>query len=401
MVCRRFDKIPQFRVKCSLFKAIFKFHPRLPSDPRFCHPFCISAVVHFNDISGIFSGQENNERISSTTEMAALGARSLVMLIGAGYTGSYMYNNLSFERARKIATDILVRYRDADADGTNDSSSSPSSQSGGNPARAAVDALSNQVDRLTREMSRSRDQVLIVGGGPSGYKSSIATVTDVFNLLGWAVFVLSMGGVVYFVAFRKRLSLRDLLWVSQTKFNDTVNAMQTGLSSVGGVVNSVRKDLGERLRKMEGKVDDVEANLSRQIESEVGDVKDGVTKLGDDISIVSRGVDHVHVRIDEMNEKIDGTNRGVQMLIEFVSSIAPEKIGGGSQFQNIRKMLSQRTSRGEIEENSAAVRPRLSQGLALLTPNSKADDATPSSLPNGDSSRRSSLDVSSSVWSTG
>lgn len=326
--------------------------------------------------------------------MAALGLRSVVLLAGAGYTGTYLYNHFSFERARNLAADILIKHRENAETGSSAKASGNSTQ-----GNSSVDTLSKQVDRLTREVSRSRDQVLVVGGN-SAYKSSLAVVTDVFNLLGWAVIALSVGGVVYYFAFRKRLSLRDLAWVSHTRFNDTVNAMQSGISRVSSAVGSVRRDLGERMRKMEGKVGDVETNLSKQIESEVGDVKEGVNKLGEDVSLVSRGVEHVHTRIDEMNDKIEGTHQGVQMLLDFITSLAPEKVKPGTPFYNLQRFMRNRNSASNEIEGSTGLRPRLTQtGLAGLLPGMRQQKS--SAETNGTESKRRSMDVPSPSWSIG
>lgn len=323
---------------------------------------------------------------------ATLGLRSLALLVGAGWSGSYMYNNLSMERARTLAAQILLQHKSDEAGNTNNSSS----DGGGSSGRSAVEALTNQVDRLTREVSRSRtqDPVVIVGGTGAdsggllgGYRSVISVMSDLLNLLGWAVVVCSAGGVVYLVVVRKGLSLHDLFWVSQSRFNDTVSAMQAGLKRVSGVVSSVRKDLGDRLLHMEGKVEDVEANLARQIDTEVGDVKDGVARLGDEMSVVSRGVDHVHTRIDEMNEKIDGTHRGVQLLLDFVTSLAPEKVKPGTPFFNLRRYMQGAGENGGHpqvmmdDQNQNAIRPRLSQGLAGLLPSSTTPAATSAVTP--------------------
>lgn len=315
---------------------------------------------------------------------ATLGLRSLALLVGAGWSGSYMYNNLTMDRARSIAAQILLQHKSNEG-GTNNNSGAGNSDGGSSSGRSAVEALTTQVDRLTREVSRSRaqDSVVIVGGTGSdsggllgGYRSVISVMSDLLNLLGWAVVVCSAGGVVYLVVVRKGLSLHDLFWVSQSRFNDTVSAMQAGLKRVSGVVSSVRKDLGDRLVHMEGKVEDVEANLARQIDTEVGHVKDGVARLGDEMSVVSRGVDNVHTRIDEMNEKIDGTHRGVQMLLDFVTSLAPEKVKPGTPFYNLRRYMKGAGDNGSHpqimmdDQNQNAIRPRLSQGLAGLLPSS-------------------------------
>lgn len=334
-----------------------------------------------------------------------LGVRSLIVLVGAGYTGSYVYNNVTMEKARNIAADLLMSYRKGSQDNSSTETSSVSATDNGR----AVDALSQQMDRLTREVSKNRsDPVVIVG--PTGYKGSLATVTDVFNLLGWVVFATSVGGAVYYIAVRKRWPLRDLLWVSQTKFNDTVTAMQNGITRVSGVVNSVRRDLGERLRKMEGKVEHVEASLSKQIESEVGDVKEGVGRLGDDVSDVRRGVSDVSHRVVEMSDKLDSTNYGIHLLLGVVSSLAPDKIKPGSPFYDLKKFMQSGDSSGFTEEiehtsnSSSSIIKRVSQtGLGILLPFDKANGSSGDGdvTKSNDRSKERSFDGSAPSWSAG
>lgn len=329
--------------------------------------------------------------------MAMLGFRSLAMIVGAGYTGTFLYNNMSMAHARQIASDILRRHQDAETKSTSSSDSGASSAaSATNAATKAVDALADRVDRLTREVTHGRtDPVVIVS--PSGYKQSIATVSDVINLLGWAVFVVSAGGLVYYVAIRKRVSLRDLVWVSQSRFNNTVSAMQAGISKVSGVVNNVRKDLGNRLNRMEGKVEHVEQTLSHQIETEVGQVKEGVSHLSNEVADVKRGVDNVNYRVGEMSDKLDSTVQGIHLLLSVVSSLAPKSAPPGTPVDLLRQYMSGRTTPAEV--GSPLVRPRISQtGLGSLINGDTGNGITPS---NGPMNKRHSIDVSSSAWSVG
>lgn len=330
--------------------------------------------------------------------MAMLGFRSLALLVGAGYTGSFLYNNMTMERARKIATDILKRHEDAHKNSNSSPSDSSSSLAASASAAAtkAVDNLAERVDRLTREVSHGRsDPVVIVG--QSGYKQSIAAISDIFNLLGWTVFVFTIGGLVYFVAVRKKISLKDLFWVSQTRFNDTISSMQAGMSKVSGVVNSVRKDLGNRLGRVEGKVEQVEQSLSCQIEEQVGEVKDGVNNLSIEVSDVKRGVDNVNQRVGEMSDKLDSTVQGIHLLLSVVSSLAPKSAPPGTPVDLLRQYMSGKSA--PIEINGPLVRPRISQtGLGTLVDgdNDRASTGSLHSL-----NKRHSIDVSSPAWSVG
>lgn len=327
--------------------------------------------------------------------MAMLGFRSLAIIVGAGYTGSFLYNNMTMAHARKIASDILRRHHDAETNSTSSSDSSSSAATSASVAATkAVDALADRVDRLTREVSQGRSEPVVIVG-PSGYKQSIAAISDIFNLFGWAVFVFSAGGLVYYVAVYKGFSLRDLIWVSQNKFNSTVSAMQAGISKVSGVVNNVRKDLGNRLNRMEGKVEQVEQSLSHQIETEVGEVKEGVGQLSTEVADVKRGVDNVNHRVGEMSDKLDSTVQGIHLLLSVVSSLAPKSAPPGTPIDLLRQYMTGRTTPAEV--GTTLVRPRISQtGLGTLI-NGDAGDLP--SVSNGNLNKRHSIDVASSAWS--
>lgn len=91
--------------------------------------------------------------------------------------------------------------------------------------------------------------MVIVGGGGDiesvyGIRSVISVIAEMFHSLCWAVFACFAGSVVYVIVVRKHISVKDLFWVSQSKFNDTVKSMQSGLKLVTGVLSAVRKDLG-------------------------------------------------------------------------------------------------------------------------------------------------------------
>lgn len=327
--------------------------------------------------------------------MAAIGLRSVAVIMGAGYTGSYIYNNLTFDSARSLAAEILLRQKAAE------SASADSSRPASSPDTRAVSALSEKFDRLSSEVVRSRsDPVLIVG--PQGYKGSLATVTDVFNLLGWVVFAVTVGSGIYYVAVRKHLSIRDLAWVSQSTFNGTVSAMQAGIARVSGAVGAVRRDLGERLRVMEARVDNVRDTLSKQIEKDVGEVKDGVRQVSENVSHVKCGVEDAITRIEQMDYKIDATNSGIRALIGVVSSMAPEKLKPGSPFHSLRRYLEM-SENGGGEVEGPMLRPRLSQtGLAgLLGSAAAASESVDSESSRPDRRKKRSADRTSSAWSSG
>lgn len=280
--------------------------------------------------------------------MATIGIRTLLIVATAGYSGTYIYNNL--DHARALATRLLLQPP------TTDQSNSPSQPS------PQTEALSAQMDALTRQMSRANDNPVVLLGPTTGsLKGSLATLSDLLNLLGWGLVVVSLGGVGYYVAVRRNLSLRDLAWVSQSTFNGTIAAMQKGITRVSGAVGAVRRDLGERLRLMEGRVDSVRECLSEKIEEEVAGVKGGVDNVGAEVCEVRGVLDNVHSRIEQLDGKIDTATTGIMALARVVSSLAPERLQPGTPFYELKRFADAKNI-PEIATSQPGLRQRLSNG---------------------------------------
>lgn len=255
--------------------------------------------------------------------MATLGLRALLMIAGAGYTGSFVYHNMDLARA--LASRILQQTdRSASSTGANGSAAT-----GGATAASGttVDVLAKQLEQLTREFTKSRDAPVVVvpaGVGGRGVERVVATLSDVLNLMGWAVVFVSVAGVGYIVAVKRKVGLRDLVWVSRARFNETVAAMEQGIGRIRGVVGAVKRELGDRLRVLDGRVEDVRGVAGR-IGVEVSEVKEGVDGLGKDIWGVRCAMDEVGDRMDQMDGKLDKTNDGIYALVKLVYAA----IGGG------------------------------------------------------------------------
>lgn len=297
--------------------------------------------------------------------MAAVGVRTLALLFGAGYSGTYAYNNM--DKARSLAEAFL---KQTSTDKSSSQSAPKAADASANSTSTELDALSKQMAHLAQEVSRSRsDPVLLM---QTSYKGALATVTDIFNLLGWAVTAVSIGGIVYYIAYRKRFRLKDLAWVGQTRFTETVSAMQTGISRVSGALGAVKRDITQRFTQMEARVDKVQDSLSGQIEAEIGQVKTGVAEVGKDVSDVSDRLDHVGSRISELDMKMDYVTNGIYALVNAVSTFAPERLKPGMPFYELKKFAN--LSNGAPVEGSL-IRQRLSQdGLLCLTSKNGNED---------------------------
>lgn len=292
--------------------------------------------------------------------MATIGFRGLALIFGAGYSGTYLYNNL--DRARNLATEILLKHQESQ----NQSSQSSNSTS----TNTDIEALSRQMNQIASQVSQqSRNEpVVIMSGNHSGYRGSISTVSDVLNLLGWAVVAVTVGGVVYFVAYRKNVSLKDLAWVSQSTFNGTIEAMQHGITRVKGMVSAVKRDLSQRLHLLEGRVDQVGHTLGEQIDREVTDVKKGVSNVGKDVADVQDFLRDVNDKVLVLSKQMDTATCGIFALVRVVATMAPDQLPAKSPFHQLKELasISNAAARQEGDQLPPSHRHRLSTGLGSL-----------------------------------
>jgi Protein of unknown function (DUF1664) len=270
--------------------------------------------------------------------IAAGGAlRTLTMAVGAGYAGSYMSSNsLSLDSVRSLAADILMRHGAR----TTGSTSSPAPGSDApSSASADIQALSAQVERLSREVNRAGGRPVVVVGTPDaptvGFMESLAST-------GWNVVLIVLGGAVVYVCVRRGLgySVTDLLWVSRNAFNTTVDGISSGVEKVSQRVGAVRKEVSEKLRNVEHRLESVRAGLGKMIESEIADVKNCVDGVHRNVEDVQDTMQNVNERIEMLDSKLDTANSGIFALIRCVASLAPDALPIESPFSELRRFAA-------------------------------------------------------------
>lgn len=264
--------------------------------------------------------------------MATIGLRTLFMVGTAAYTGNVLYHNL--DSVRTLASRLLNLPKPDNNNGSNGSTSNGSS--------SAVDALAKQLEYLSNELKRAKDAPVVVVPATSRSATTfgvLSTITDALNLLGWVIVLGSVGGVGYYVAVKRNVKLRDLAWVSRGRFNETVAAMERGVGRMRGVVSAVKRELGERLRLLDGRVDDVKV-ISERIGDEVGEVRVGVEGLGMEMWKVKGAVDEVGERVESMDGKLSRTNDGIYALVKLVYGALGGSMGrGGGELGELKRFM--------------------------------------------------------------
>ncbi|KAI0557451.1 hypothetical protein FGB62_301g08 [Gracilaria domingensis] len=161
----------------------------------------------------------------------------------------------------------------------------------------------------------------------------------------------SIDGIAYYVAYKKRFKLTDLAWVCQRTLTGTVEAMQKGITRVSGAVGALKKETAQRLREVEGYVNRVQVALADQIDRDVGAVKDGVREVGDETACVKSALGDTNQRMDQLENKIDFATNGIVALVKALSTTAPDRIKPGSPFYDLKRhRLSAGGLRGLLTE---------------------------------------------------
>jgi len=292
---------------------------------------------------------------------SAVGLRSLTLLFGAGYGGSYVYNNT--EAARDLVVTqlgkALVRVSDSKDNG------SKNNNINNNPDESAIRALSDKVNSLALNVSRTADRPVVVLGPGS---SRVSALADALSLAGWAVLAVGCGSAAYYVAIWKGWSVKDLAWVSQTSFDSTIDSMQAGIAKVSGVVSAVRREFGERFKYVEARVEAVRAALSTQIETEIGQVKHGIEEVSADVATVHQVLADVTGRIDAIDGKLDTATNGIMALVRVVSSLAPDSARPGNPFWELKQIADNGNKTPLIADSQPLLRKRVSFGIGgILT----------------------------------
>lgn len=272
--------------------------------------------------------------------MATASLRSLTLLFSAGWGGSWVYNNTDTARD-VIATQLARLLKNAAAVKNAERSDGRGGGSGSNATSGAdmgaLNELSEKVSKLAQDVSRTADRPVVVLGPGS---SRVSALADALSLAGWAVLAVGCGSACYYVAIWKGWSLRDLAWVSQASFDNTVSALQGGIAKVTGAVAAVRREFGERMRVIESRVDAVRNALSMQIESEVSEVKAGIADVQADVASVHTALADVTDRIDAMDGKLDTATKGIMALVRVVSSLTPDAGRPGNPFWELKQLAN-------------------------------------------------------------
>ena len=210
---------------------------------------------------------------------------------------------------------------------------------------ALADAHFSKVRALSEEIrggaaSRGGSVTVLAGVAPSGRASLLWSV---------GVPVVSVG-VVYLAV--RGFHLDDFLYVTRKGFRLGVRALSEGVCAVAASVVSTRRELGQRLRELDAKVDEAMI-VSQEIRDQFAGLKEDLGALGEELSEVHASVRDVArqqgssmrqaasmaVKIEQIRGAAIETHTGVHLLCSVTADALAGSSGQGASASEMRAFV--------------------------------------------------------------
>ncbi|KAK9052842.1 hypothetical protein SSX86_029472 [Deinandra increscens subsp. villosa] len=219
---------------------------------------------------------------------AGMGFSKIIILVGAGYTGTLMMKNGKLSDVLGELQALVKGYEQNQGDG-------------GESDHA--DAIAAQVRRLAMEVRQlaSSRQITVLNGGTAG------------NVTSLVVPAAAVGAVGYGYMWWKGYSFSDLMYVTAKSMSTAVSNLTKHLDQVSDALAAAKKHLTQRIENLDGKVDQ-QVEISKLIRSEVCDVRGDLSQIGYDLDSLNQMVSGLSGKMMTLEEKQDLTNLGVWYL---------------------------------------------------------------------------------------
>jgi len=203
---------------------------------------------------------------------------SLLVMGGAGYSGSYLYNN----------RDLLDEIMQNGVKGAINYYTSPSkSLSNGN--LEAFNSLRNEIAEL-KQAQRSGHNALIIAHQPS-------------TVLGFPMWkAVGLVGTVGFIYFKvKGYEMRDLVHVSKKHFTTVTESLRQQFDVMQQVLGAVKTDLIERVHVVETKLVETREAIEALIGFRFGNVEKKVDDLSSELNNTNAQLTVNTMRLDQIS----------------------------------------------------------------------------------------------------
>ncbi|WCJ32487.1 hypothetical protein M5689_013907 [Euphorbia peplus] len=226
---------------------------------------------------------------------SGMGFSKLVMLLGAGYTGTILFNN------GKLSS--LIGELQSLVQGLEKSGEHPDGDSD------YSDAIAQQIKRLAMEIRNIANQrqitVLNGGSGQMGYLSNLIVPTAAAGALGY--------GYMWW----KGLKLSDLMYVTKKSMANAVSNLTKHLEQVSEALSAAKVHLTQRIQHLDDKMDS-QKEISKAIQNDVNAASENLSQIGSELWQLQCLVSGLDGKIGSLEEKQDLANMGVLYLCNFV-----------------------------------------------------------------------------------
>ncbi|XP_024517379.1 uncharacterized protein LOC9651935 isoform X1 [Selaginella moellendorffii] len=223
---------------------------------------------------------------------AGMATSKLIILLGAGMTGSILIKNGKLSDFFKDLSKVFSKHlKEDDKD-------------------EVTETLAQQVQRLTndlRQLAGSRNITVVNAPGTSGQSSNLSS-------LAMPALVIGVAGYGYF--WWKGWSWTDVMYVTRRNMSNVVASVSKQLDQVSAAVTATKRHLTSRIDSVSKTLDDSVA-VQGLIKNEVFEIRGDVARVGGDIGAVQQIVEGLGNQLDDVQTKQDFTNQGIILLCQF------------------------------------------------------------------------------------
>ncbi|KAL1566825.1 hypothetical protein AAHA92_02384 [Salvia divinorum] len=235
---------------------------------------------------------------------AGFGLSRIVLIAGAGYTGTILLNN---GKLSDVLAELLNLVKDMEKSGESEGESDYS------------DAIATQVRRLAMEVRQlaSSRQITVLNG------SSTQS-----NLTSLIVPAAAVGALGYGYMWWKGISFSDLMYVSKQNMANAVSNLTKHLDHVSDALAAAKRHLTQRIENLDGKIDE-QIEISKLIRNEVSDAHADLSQIGFDLNDLHQIVSGLDGKLHSLEDKQEFANAGVMYLCSIVNGktmVMPKRI---------------------------------------------------------------------------
>ncbi|XP_072980024.1 uncharacterized protein [Typha angustifolia] len=224
-----------------------------------------------------------------------MGLSRVVLLVGAGVTGSIMVRN---GRLSDILGELQDMIKGLEKSG----------QKGDASDGEINEVLASQVRRLAMEVRQlaSARPITILNGG--------SAQTGITALIIPAA---TLGALGYGYMWWKGFSFSDLMYVTKRNMASAVSSMTKHLEQVSSALAAAKRHLSQRIENLDGKLDE-QKEMSTIIKKEVTDARKQLENMGSDLSTIQQLVWNMDGKVNTIVDKQNFSLAGVMYLCRFV-----------------------------------------------------------------------------------